>query len=188
MPTEKRISQVREIQDRLNRCTIAVATDPTGLPVNVMNDLRRRLRERGVEYRMVKNTLTYLAADGADMPLLKNAVQGPTALAFGYDDPAQTAAALDEYVRTTRVQLRIRGGILGKRLLTAADVSTLATLPPREVLMGRVLGQLQTPVASLMGQLQAPLQGLLSTLSGPVAALTTLLEQRAQQLQSEGQD
>lgn len=187
MPTEKRISQVQEIQDRLNRCTIAVATDPTGLTVNVINDLRRRLRERGVEYRFVKNTLTYLAADGADLPHLKSAVQGPTALAFGYDDPAQTAAALEEYVRTTRVQLSIRGGILGKRLLTAAEVSSLATLPPREVLVGRVLSQLQTPVASLMGQLQAPLQGLLSTLNGPVAALTTLLEQRAQQIQSESQ-
>ena len=182
MPTEKRINQTREIQERLSRCTIAVATDPTGLSVNVLNDLRRRLRERGVEYRVVKNTLTYLAADGAQLPHLKDSVQGPTALAFGYEDPVQTAAALDEYVRTTRVQLPIRGGILGQRALSSADVTSLATMPSREVLAGQVLGQLQAPVANLMTQLEAPLQGLLGVLNGPIANLANLLEQRSKQL------
>ena len=186
MPTEKRIAQTREIQEKLGRCTIAVATDPTGLSVNVLNDLRRRLRERGVEYRMVKNSLTYLAADGAQLSHLKDSVQGPTALAFGYDDPVQTAAALDEYVRTTRVQLPIRGGILGRRALSSADVSTLATLPSREVLAGQVLGQLQAPVANLMSQLEAPIQGLLGVLKGPIANLASLLQQRGQQLESNG--
>ncbi len=186
MPTEKRIAQTAEIQDRLNRCTIAVATDPTGLSVNVLNDLRRRLRERGVEYRVVKNTLTYLAADGAELGHLKESVQGPTALAFGYDDPVQTAIALDEYVRTTRVQLPIRGGILGQRSLSSADVSSLATLPSREVLAGQVLGQLQAPVANLMTQLEAPLQGLLGILNAPIANLASLLQQRGKQLEGEG--
>ena len=183
MPTEKRINQTREIQDRLSRCTIAVATDPTGLTVNVLNDLRRRLRERGVEYRVVKNTLTYLAADGARLPHLKDSVQGPTALAFGYDDPVQTAAAIDEYVRATRVQLPIRGGILGQRVLSSTDVTSLATMPSREVLASQVLGQLQAPVANLMTQLESPLQGLLGVLNGPIANLASLLEQRSKQLQ-----
>ena len=186
MPTEKRIAQTQDIQDRLSRCTIAVATDPTGLTVNVLNDLRRRLRERGVEYRIVKNTLTHLAADGAQLPHLKDSVQGPTALAFGYGDPVQTAAALEEYVRTTRVQLPIRGGILGRRSLGQADVATLATLPSREVLASRVLGQLQAPVSNLMTQLESPIQGLLGVLNGPISNLTSLLQQRGKQLESEG--
>jgi large subunit ribosomal protein L10 len=186
LPTQKRIDQTQDIQDRLSRCTIAVATDPTGLTVNVLNDLRRRLRERGIEYRVVKNTLTYLAADGAELSHLKDSVQGPTALAFGYDDPVQTAAALDEYVRTTRVQLPIRGGILGRRALSSADVSSLATLPSREVLAGQVLGQLQAPVANLMTQLEAPIQGILGILNGPITNLTSLLQQRGKQLEGGG--
>ena len=183
MPTEKRIAQTKDIQDRLSRCTIAVATDPTGLSVNTLNELRRRLRERGLEYRVVKNTLTYLAADGADLPQLKEAVQGPTALVFGYEDPVQTAAALDEYVRSTRVQLPIRGGVLGSRVLSSADVTSLAAMPSREVLAGQLLGQLQAPVANLMTQLEAPLQGLLGVLNGPISNLASLLQQRGKQLE-----
>ena len=186
MPTEKRIAQTRDIQDRLSRCTIAVATDPTGLSVNVINDLRRRLRERGIEYRVVKNTLTYLAADGAQLPHLKDSVQGPTGLAFGYEDPVQTAAALEEYVRTTRVQLPIRGGVLGQRALSSADVASLATLPSREVLAAQLLGQMQVPVANLMTQLESPLQGLLGVLNGPVVNLASLLQQRGKQLEGQG--
>lgn len=188
MPTEKKFSQVRELQERLSRCTIAVATDPTGLGVNALNDLRRRLKEREVEYRVVKNTLTYLAGEAAGVPHLSQAVQGPTALAFGYQDPTEAAAALEDYIRATRSPLTIRGGIMGSRALTAANVSTLATIPPREQLVGQVLGQLQVPVATLMGQLQAPLQKLLATLHAPLSQLAFLLQERAGQMGAQEED
>ena len=182
MPTERKVSQVKELQEKLGRCTIAVATNPTGLGVNAINDLRQRLREKGVEYRVVKNTLAYLAAEGAGVPQLNQAVQGPTAVAFGYQDPAEAAAALQEYIRATRSPLTIRGGILGSRSLTAADVATLATLPSREVMAGLMLAQLQVPVATLLGQLQLLLHRLLAALNDPLSRMAFLLQQRTEQL------
>ena len=185
MPTERKIAQVVDLEERLSRCSIAVATNPTGLDVNTLNDLRRRLREKGIEYRMVKNNLAHMAAGKAGVPQLTEVVQGPTALAFGYDNPAIVAAALEEYIRSTRSSMAIRGGLLGHRIISSAQVATLATLPPREQLVAQVMGQLQAPIAGLVGQLQAPLQRLVNALIGPVSQITLLLYQRLGQLRAQ---
>ena len=188
MPTQKKMDQVAELKERLDRCSIAIVTAPTGLGVNALNDLRKRLRQRGVEYRVVKNTLTHLAAEAAGLPHLKEVVQGPTALAFGYGDPVEVATALEEYSRATRSALIIRGGILGMRTLTPSDVSALTTLPSRDVLVARMLGQFQAPVAGLLGTLQAPIQRLLAALDHEVSQLLLLLQQRVEQLQRQEDD
>ena len=91
MPTQKKIDTVEELRQKFLRCTITVATNYTGLDVNAMTDLRKKMRESEVEYRVVKNNLTYLAADAAERPEIKGIVQGPTALAFGYEDPIRVA-------------------------------------------------------------------------------------------------
>ena len=185
MPTKKKMDQVEELRDRLERSTIVVATDHTGLSVNLMTDLRRQMRTREVEYRVVKNTLTYLAADAAESPAIREIVQGPTALAFGYGEPQLVAKALEEYIRVNRSLLTIKGAVLEGRTLTAAQVNTLATLPPKEQLVAQLLGQVQLPLAQLSGQLRAPLSRLLSSLNGPLAAFTMALQQRAAQLESQ---
>ena len=185
MPTDRKIQQVAEIKERLARCNIAVATTHTGLDANDMNDLRRRLRERNVEYRIVKNTLTYIAAEEASKPQLREVVQGPTGLAFGYDDPRLVAQALEEFIRATRSSLTIQGALLNTRTLTPQEVHTLATLPSQEELMSRVLGQMQFPITRLVGQLQAPIAGLVNTLNGTIRGLGSVLQQRIQQLETE---
>ena len=185
MPKQRKIDQVAELQDKLGRCSVAIATDPTGLTVNALNDLRRNLRQKNIEYRVVKNSLTYLAADGAEVPHLKGVVQGPTALAFGYGDPAEVASALEGYIRSTRSVLAIRGGILGTRVMTPSDVTSLTTLPSREVMVARVLGQLQAPVVGLLGQLQAPMQRLLGALQHEMSQFLLLLQQRVEQMKAQ---
>jgi len=184
MPTERKIQQVAELKDRLGRCSITIATDPTGLSVNVMNDLRKMLRERNVEYRVVKNNLAYIAADESEIAELKEIIQGPTGLAFGYADPIEVARALEEFIRTSRSQLSIRGGLLEHRVLSSQEVSVLATLPPKDVLLAQLLGQLQAPIARFIGQLQAPAVGLVTVLQGPLSGLSVVLQQRVQQLES----
>jgi len=183
MPTEKKRKQVEEIKERLSRCTIAVATDYLGLSANEMTDLRKRLREQGIEYRVIKNTLAWVAADQAGKPAVKSVVQGPTALAFGYGDPVGVARALDDYIRSTRSILAIRGAEMGGRVLSPQDVSTLVRLPSREVLIARLVGQMQGPLAGLVGALNSPLNGLVGILSAPLTALSSLLRARIQQMQ-----
>ena len=185
MPTQKKIDQVGELSEKLAQATITVATDPTGQPVNTMTDLRRKMREHKVEYRMVKNTLAYLAADASDNPEVKEIIQGPTALALGYDNPVDVAKALEEYIRVNRSTLTIRGAVLNGKRLSRDDVISLSRLPAPEVLIGQLMGQLQAPIGNLAGQLQAPLQRLLGALSGPQASLATLLQRRVEQLASQ---
>ena len=185
MPTDRKIQQVAEIKERLERCSIAVSTNPTGLDANEMNELRSRLRERDVEYRIVKNTLTYIAAEEAAKPQLRDVVNGPTGLALGYDDPRVVAQTLEEFIRATRSSLAIQGALLNTRPLTTEEVRTLATLPSQEELVSRVLGQMQHPLSRLVGQLQAPIAGLVNTLNATIGGLGNVLQQRIQQLESE---
>ncbi len=176
MPTQQKLNRVSELKDKLERCTIAVTADYTGVSVNEMVELRRRMRSAGAEFTVVKNTLMDLAAEAAQRPQVKDLVQGPTAVAFGYDDPAHVARAITEYVRTTRSVLAVRGAFLSDGpVLSQTEVGRLAALPDKPQL-----------VAQLLGQLQAPMQRLLAVLNGPLQNLDGLLQARIRQLEADG--
>ena len=175
MPTQAKIDQVSELKDKLERCSIAVTATYTNIGVNEMTELRRRARAAGVEFLVIKNTLMHLAADAAQRPQLKEIVNGPTAVAFGYDEPVDVARTLNEYIRSTRSALTFQGAVIGDGpALPAADVERLATLPPRAQL-----------VATLLGQFQAPLYRLLGVLNGPLQGFGGILQARIQQLESQ---
>ena len=144
----------------MEQFSMAIATDYSGMSVGRMTELRRSLREKGIQFRVVKNSLAHLAADAAGRPLLKDIIQGPTGIAIGSGEAVETARALSEFIRATRAPVRVRGGVLGERVLSAGEVGTLATLPSRDELLARLMGQLQAPVAGLLYVLNAPLSGL----------------------------
>ncbi len=168
MLKEKKEQMVDELAASLSRCTIAVATDYRGLTAKEMVQLRRRLTALGIEYRVIKNTLTRFAAEKASKKQLETFLAGPVAIAFGYDDVIKPAQVLREHIRSTGSVLQIKGGILGDRLLTAEDVANLANLPPREVLISRLMGQLQAPLQALHNVLSAPLRGLLNVMQARI--------------------
>jgi len=149
MLKEKKGQMIDELASRLSRCTIAVATDYRGLTAKEMVQLRRRLTESGIEYRVIKNTLTRFAAEKAGKNQLETLLTGPVAIAFGYDDVIKPARVLREHIRSVGSVLRIKGGILGDRLLTAEDVANLAILPSKDVLLARLVGQLNAPLQAL---------------------------------------
>ena len=129
-----------------------------------MTELRRRLREQGIEYRVVKNTLTLLAAQELGKERIGEVMQGPTGLAFGYGDEVAVAKSLNSYITTTRSPLVIHGALMESGVITGDQVRNLAILPPREELLARLLGQMQAPVTGLVTVLSAPLRGLVSVL------------------------
>lgn len=176
MPTQQKIDRVQDIKERLERSTIAMTTSYSGISVNEMTELRRAMRGGGVDFTIVKNTLLALAADEAQKPQLKEIVQGPTAIAFGYDDPAAAAKVVADYIRTGRSALAILGAIMGDGVpMSAAEVTQLASLPPRDQLL-----------AMLLGQMQAPISQLLTILNGPLQSLENVLQARVRQLEEEG--
>ena len=174
MPTQGKIDRVNELQSKLEKCSIAVTATYSNIGVNEMTDLRRRARDAGVEFVVIKNTLMHRAADAANKPQIKEIVNGPTAIAFGYDEPMDVAKTLSEYIRTTRSPLAFQGAVIGDGPpLPAADVERLAALPPKPVL-----------VSTLLGQLQAPLYQLLGILNGPLQSFGGILQARIRQIES----
>jgi large subunit ribosomal protein L10 len=164
MLREKKMQVVSNLADDLSRSAIIIATSYRGMLAKQMTELRATLAKANVEYHVVKNTLVYRAADKAGKPQLMAIIEGPVALAFGYDDVASTARVLNQYIKSAASPLQIRGGLLGDRVLLAEEVVSLANLPSREVLISRLIGQLQAPMATLHNVLSSPLRGLLYVL------------------------
>ena len=170
MPTPKKEATVSELRDILSRATMTVVADYRGLTVADLQGLRTTLRPLQGEARVAKNTLTAIAAREAGVPELEGQLAGPTMLVVSYEDPVPVARAVGDFARTTRI-LTVRGGLAGKRLVNAEQIGAIATLPSREVLLGRVVGQLQAPISGLVG-----------VLSGIIRQFAYVLQARIDQL------
>lgn len=166
---------IKIIEESLSKCSIAIVTNYQGLSVAEMNQLRRKLRESSTEYRVVKNTMARFAAEHAGMEQLKEILQGPCGIAFGYGEPSVAAKVLTEFIQGSKTPLSIKGGVLEQRLLTASDVSFIANIPSREVLISKMMASVQMPIVSLV-----------SVLGGTMRGLVQVLEARRQQLESQG--
>jgi large subunit ribosomal protein L10 len=174
MATEKKVKIVEGLQQTFSKCNVGILTDYRGLKTSELNDLRRKLREANVEYKVVKNSLAQIAAKNAGMEQVIPSLEGPMAVAFGYGDATQAVKALSDYIRTTKSILSIKGGFLSDRVLSVKDVETLARLPSREVLISRVIGGIQSPI-----------YGLVNVLAGPIRGIMGVLQARIQQLEGQ---
>lgn len=163
---------VADLAEKISAVKGLFLTDFTGLNVETIDRLRRNLRSSGTQFQVVKNTLARLAMEKAGHPELCEYLQGPTALAFGYDDPVVPAKILvnfyDEYGRP-----QIKGCLVGGEVLLPERAVSLARLPDREALLAQVISGVQAPIAGLV----MALRGVLSNL---VWTLQALLEKRQQ--------
>jgi large subunit ribosomal protein L10 len=154
---------VAQLTDKLSRATSAVVTDYRGLTVAQLQQLRTQLRDQGVEYVVVKNTLARRAAEQAGMAQFSAVLVGPVGLALGYGDLAAPARILSEYFRVNR-RLPSVAGIVEGQVLDAAGVKTLSELPSREALLAQLAGTLQSPLTQLAGALDSITATFASTL------------------------
>jgi large subunit ribosomal protein L10 len=171
LPNQKNVAAVAELEQRFQKSTFALMTDYRGLNVNELANLRRQLRDAGVEYRVSKNTLTLIAANRVGVTGLDRLLTGPTAIAFGSGDEIAAARALSDFARVSRL-LALKGGVIGRSILSADDVTALAGLPGRQQLRADLAGAIQGPMASLIGVLNGALSGVVHA-----------LEERAKQLE-----
>ena len=161
---EQKAEQVELLSEKLRRAKVALLTDYRGLTVTQLQDLRGKLRTGDVEYRVVKNTLARRAAEAAGVPALQSELEGPVAIAFGYDDLSLPSKLINEWLRATRLKLDVKGGLVEGRVFSPDQVKQLADLPSRESLIAQLMGTLQSPVSQLVGIMQTPLQQLLGVL------------------------
>jgi large subunit ribosomal protein L10 len=155
---------VEELQRELERSTAIIVTEYRGLTVAELQDLRRKLRPKGVEYHVVKNSLFTRAAEGSGRGALRAFLTGPTAVALGTSDEADLAKGLIDETKMFKT-LKIVGGFLGGRAMSAEDVQALAKLPPKLHLQAILVGSLQAPLSQTVAVLQAPLAQLIRILN-----------------------
>lgn len=163
--TSEKAKAVAELSDKLSRTKGAVLTTYRGLSVAQDTKLRRKLREAGVEYRVVKNTLTRIAAEQVNINGLEQYLEGTTAIAISYTDPVAPAKILSDFLKEIKGQaLEIKAGIVEGKVIDANGVKSLANLPSREVLIAQVLAGMQSPIVGLVNVLQGTTRNLVYAL------------------------
>ncbi len=153
---------VKELTEKFNSSKSLVITDYLGLNVAEMTELRKQLREAGVDFNVVKNTLATIAANDVEMNNMTEYFSGPTAIAFG-EDAVSPAKILVEFAKDHNV-LEIKAGILNGELISREKVQSLAEIPSREVLLAQAFAGMKAPLTGLVNVLQGNIRGLVQVL------------------------
>ncbi|HHW07871.1 MAG TPA: 50S ribosomal protein L10 [Clostridia bacterium] len=160
---QKKEQIVAEIREKMENSSAIVLTDYRGLNVGQVTKMRADLRKAGVEFKVLKNTLTRLAARETGLEGLEPYLEGPTALAFSKDDPTAPAKILMKYAKEFKT-LEIKAGVVEGKVIDPAGVKALADLPSREELLAQVLRGMQSPLAGFAGALNGLLRNFVCVL------------------------
>lgn len=160
---------VEEIKEKISKAQSVVLVDYRGLNVEQLTELRSQYRKAGVDYKVYKNTMMRLAFKDLGLEDFNEFLKGPSAVAFGYNDPVGAAKITAEFAKTN-TKLEIKAGIVDGKVIDVAGVNSLASLPSREVL-----------VAQVLGGLNAPIQGFANVLQGTIRSLAIVLNAIAEE-------
>ncbi len=163
MPRPEKVQAVAEIKERLERARAVFLAEYAGLSVKQQQMLRRGLREGGAEFKVVKMTLARRAAAELELADLDELFLGPTGIAFADGDPVSAAKALKEFAKENE-SFTVKGGLLGSEFLSPERISELAEIESREVLLSKIAGAMQAPMANLAGLLEALPRNLASAM------------------------
>jgi len=156
---DQKAAVIEEVAGQIQGADAVFAVDYRGISVPQAAELRTRLREADASFRVVKNTLTERAADQAGAEGLKELLQGPTALTLVKGDAAMAAKALRDFRRTTQL-LEFKGGWMNGAALSPDEIDAIAQLPSRDVLYGRLVGMVASPLTGLAAAMGGLIGGL----------------------------
>ncbi len=176
MPKKEKELKVEEIYQKLSQSSSVIFTDFKGLTVAELSQLRAKLREVGAEYRIVKNTLA-LRAFQRYFPQgnVEEYLKGPTAFTYCYGDPFGILKILMDFSKNHE-DLKLKGGIIDGELYNSKEIKELANLPPKEVLLAKLIGGINTPLTRLVFGLKWPINQL-------VWALETIKKEKEKTLE-----
>ncbi len=170
MPRPEKVAAVAEMKERIERAQAVFLAEYAGLSVKAQQELRRGLRAQGAEFRVLKMTLARRAAGELELEALDDLLVGPTGITFADGDPVSAAKVLKDFAAAHEV-FAIKGGLLGRDILTSDRVKALAEIAPREVLLAQLAGAFKAPLTAMAGLLAALPRGA-------VTAMQQLLEKK----------
>lgn len=155
---------VTEIKEKFSDARATVLVDYRGLTVEEVTELRKQFRAAKVEYRVLKNSLIERAVNEMNLGELTPFLSGPTAVAFGYEDPIAPAKILTDFMKKTK-KMQVKAGVVEGKVISMEGVRALAELPSKEVLVAKLLGSMNAPITGLVGVLSATLRSLVYTIN-----------------------
>lgn len=164
MPTSEKVAVVEELRKRFTDVTTVMLTEYRGLTVRQLGELRRQLRTVSAEYKIVKNRLARLAVSSSDLDGLATHLTGPIGLVLSKHDPIAVAKAVASFARANQ-PLAVKAGYVEGQILPADALRSLADLPSKEALRGRIVGAVRGPLGQLVRLLGAPLYELVYVLA-----------------------
>jgi large subunit ribosomal protein L10 len=173
MPTAQKAQTIDALAEQFSRAQLTIVADYRGLTVSDLQTLRGNLRPFGAEFHIAKNTLAKIAATNAGIEGLDPVLEGPTAIVLAYDDIIGPSKAVSDFARISRI-LSVKGGVMNQKFIPPSDVEAMASLPSRDVILARLVGMLQSPMARTVG-----------VLGGPGRSMAYLLQARVDQLAGE---
>ena len=165
MPNAQKIEFVKELTEKLSRAKGIYLADFSGLTVQEAVDFRKKLKEKGVEYRVAKNTLIKIAVEEAKIEGLSEFLVGQTEIAMSYDDPASPAKLFYDFAKEHE-KMKVKAFWLEGEVFGAEKFEQIAKLPSRNELLSRFIGDLQSPIRTFAATLQASISTLVATLNG----------------------
>lgn len=163
MERAKKQATVESLNEKLGSLAAVFAIDYRGIKVSEATEFRRKIRETGGSYRVVKNTLTKRALEGTGLESLEPHLSGMTGLAFTETDPAALAKVIHDFAKDVPA-ISFKGGILDEKSVDEHQFEALASLPGKEALQSQLLSVMQAPIRNLLGVLQAPSRDLILVL------------------------
>jgi large subunit ribosomal protein L10 len=158
---QKKNEVIDQYKNWLKNSQAVILVEYTGATMKNMENIRAKVRESGGEFHVVKNTLVKLALEASGYAFPADLLENSSAASFAFSDPAETAKALAEATKGLEA-IKIKGGFIGADLLSAAQVKSLADLPPLPVVRGQLLGVLQAPAGKLVRTIAEPARSLAS--------------------------
>lgn len=155
---------VEEIKEKIQKAESVVLVDYRGLDVAQITELRSRYRDAGVDYKVYKNTMMRFAFKDSGLEEFNQYLKGPSAIAFGYDDPVNAAKITSEFIKDND-KLEIKAGIVDGKIIGVEAVNNLAKLPSKEVLIAQVLGGFNSPIQGFTNVLQGTIRSFATVLS-----------------------
>lgn len=149
MDKSAKVKVVEEIQDKFKKASATFIADYKGLKALEMDEIRKALRDASIDFKIVRNTLARRAIKGTELETISGNLKESTAIAFSYKDAAAAAKTLVQFSKD-KPNLKLRVGTLGAKVISLAEIQGLAELPPRDVLLGRLLGSMKSPTTGLV--------------------------------------
>lgn len=154
MNLEQKKAAVVEIKEKFENAKSAVVIDYRGITVSQAEYLRKKMREANVEYKVYKNTLVKKAIAGTEFESLTEDLAGPSAFAFGTEDPILPAKTLNDIIKEFK-KMEFKAGVVEGTYFDAASIKQVAALPSKEELLSKFMGSIQSPVSKFVRTLQA---------------------------------